>query len=113
MAAPYANNPVAIKAEPLEYLMNGDCTQLKVEPVSAGASPSAQSDEDLYEDAGDLDYANAISGVYLTRIPRYLWENWSKLDDEEEIRLGTIRMEGGGTDNIQRVRRQSKHLLHL
>jgi hypothetical protein len=31
-----------------------------------------------------------------------LWEHWSKLDDDEEIRIGTVRVEGDPTD-IKRV----------
>ena len=51
-------------------------------------------DEDIYEDAGDLEFAEASRGLYLTRIPKYLWKHWSKLDNEQEIRLGTVRVEG-------------------
>ncbi len=51
-------------------------------------------DDDIYEDAGDLDFSNAARGLYLTRIPPYLWESWSQLDENEEIRLGTVRVEG-------------------
>ncbi|KAL3465273.1 transcription initiation factor IIF, beta subunit-domain-containing protein [Aspergillus heterothallicus] len=59
-------------------------------------------DEDLYEDAGDLDFANAAQSLWLSRIPRSLWEHWSKLDDDEEIQIGTIRIEGELND-IKRV----------
>jgi len=51
-------------------------------------------DDDIYEDAGDLDFSNSARGFYLTRIPTYLWESWSQLDENEEIRLGTVRIEG-------------------
>ena len=71
---------------------------------SAPASPSAQSDEDIYEDAGDLDFAGTTQGLYLTRIPKYLWETWSKLKDDDEIRIGTIRVEGS-LEDPKRVRR--------
>lgn len=50
--------------------------------------------EDIYEDAGDLDFSAAAQDVWLSRIPRSLWEHWSKLDDDEEIQIGTIRIEG-------------------
>ncbi|MCJ1267757.1 hypothetical protein MMC22_007643 [Lobaria immixta] len=65
---------------------------------SAPASPSAQSDEDIYEDADDLDFAGTTQGLYLTRIPKFLWETWSKLKDADEIRIGTIRVEGSSED---------------
>ncbi|KAL4925490.1 transcription factor IIF subunit TFG2 [Aspergillus undulatus] len=51
-------------------------------------------DEDLYEDDGDLDLSNVASNVWLSRIPKSLWEHWSKLDDDEEIQIGTVRVEG-------------------
>ena len=58
-----------------------------------GASPMAV-DEDIYEDAGDLDFfdpsSNAAS-MYLARVPPYVWAAWDKLDDDEEIPIGTIR----------------------
>ena len=82
---------------------NGEKFKFKIEPDSPRASPGAQADEDLYEDAGDLDFSGAIQNIYLTRIPRYLWDDWSKLDNDQEIQIGTVRMEGTGGD-IKRVR---------
>ncbi|KAI4266823.1 MAG: hypothetical protein L6R38_008527 [Xanthoria sp. 2 TBL-2021] len=86
--------------------MNGIDGNVKVEPPSAAASPAPQSDDDIYEDAGDLDFSHAVQGLYLTRIPKYLWESWSTLDDDEEIRLGTMRVEGG----LEDVKRMSLFL---
>lgn len=83
---------------------NGEELKVKLEPDALRASPGIQSDEDLYEDAGDLDFSGAVQGIYLTRIPKFLWENWSKLDDEQEIQLGTVRIEGTESD-VRRVRR--------
>ncbi len=99
-----------IKSEFGTQHANGEESKVKLEPDVLGASPGVQSDEDLYEDAGDLDFSNAIQGIYLTRIPRFLWENWSKLDDDQEIQLGTVRVEGTGGD-VRRVRRYL-NLLH-
>ncbi|CAL8582697.1 hypothetical protein XPA_008348 [Xanthoria parietina] len=86
--------------------MNGTDGNVKVEPPSAAASPAPQSDDDIYEDAGDLDFSRAVQGLYLTRIPKYLWESWSTLDDDEEIRIGTVRVEGG----LEDVKRMSLFL---
>ncbi|KAK2784856.1 hypothetical protein FQN53_008189 [Emmonsiellopsis sp. PD_33] len=74
---------------------------IKTEPDSNQGS-GMLSDEDIYEDTGDLDFANAMQDVWLTRIPKMLWENWSRLEDDEEIQIGTVRVEGGPTD-IKRV----------
>ncbi|KAK2758739.1 hypothetical protein FQN54_003429 [Arachnomyces sp. PD_36] len=65
-------------------------------------SPGAMSEDDIYEETGDLDFTGADQDVWLTKIPRFLYENWSKLDDDEEIQIGTVRVEKGPTD-IQRV----------
>ncbi len=99
-----------IKSEFGRQNANGEESKVKLEPDPLGASPGAQSDEDLYEDAGDLDFSGAIQGIYLTRIPRFLWENWSKLEDDQEIQLGTVRIESTGSD-VKRVRRDLD-LLH-
>ncbi|KAL8733976.1 MAG: hypothetical protein Q9166_001737 [cf. Caloplaca sp. 2 TL-2023] len=84
--------------DPAGPAMNGDNAYVKVEPPSAAASPAAHSDEDMYEDAGDLDFSRAAQGLYLTRIPKYLWESWSNLDGDEEIQIGTVRVEGALED---------------
>lgn len=81
-----------------------DSARVKIEPPSTATSPTAHSDDDIYEDAGDLDFSQAVQGLYLSRIPKYLWESWSKLKDDQEIRLGTIRVEGD-LDDVKRVLR--------
>lgn len=91
-----------VKMEPNGLVVNGHEGHIKVEPPSAAASPAAHSDDDLYEDAGDLDFSRTAQGLYLTRIPKYLWESWSTLDDEEEIQIGTVRVEGG-LEDVKRV----------
>lgn len=97
---------LSVKLESGFTSFNGGEPQIKEDPDSMGASPAALSDDDIYEDAGDLDFSSAQQGVWLTRLPKFLWENWSKFDDDEEIQLGTVRLEGP-TGNITRVRRRS------
>lgn len=77
--------------------------QVKHEPDTLGASPGSQLDDDIYEDAGDLDFAGSDQNVFLTRLPKFLWESWSKLDDDQEIQIGRVRVEGNPGD-IKRVR---------
>ncbi|KAL8712443.1 MAG: hypothetical protein Q9220_003291 [cf. Caloplaca sp. 1 TL-2023] len=91
-----------VKAEVASANVNGESAHIKVEPPSNPASPAAASDEDIYEDAGDLDFSKAVQGLYLTRIPRYLWDNWANLEDDQEIQLGTIRVEGS-LEDVKRV----------
>ena len=101
---------IPIKSEIGRPHANGEESKIKLESGSPRASPGAQTDEDLYEDAGDIDFSGAIQGIYLTRIPRFLWENWSKIDDDQEIRLGTVRIEENGGD-VKRVRQRLESLL--
>ncbi|MCJ1464069.1 hypothetical protein MMC07_002681 [Pseudocyphellaria aurata] len=96
--AAHAKGPPVVKTEPGSQVTKGKQPRIKQEADSVAASPSAQSDEDIYEDAGDLDFGGSTQGIYLTRIPKYLWETWSKLDDDDEIRIGTIRVEGSSED---------------
>lgn len=78
-------------------------SRIKVDPDSSVALPGGpQWGEDVYEDAGDLDFGELGNGVYLTRIPRFLWKTWSQLNDDQEIKLGTVRVEGDLSD-VKRV----------
>lgn len=69
-------------------------TLIKPDPDTKGASPGAFADDDIYEDAGDLEFNSNPDwqALYLARVPKDLWKAWSKLDDDAEIQLGTIRM---------------------
>ena len=76
---------------------------VKTEPETKLGIADIPVDDDIYEDAGDLDFTRADQQVYLTHLPPWLWEMWSQLDDDEEIQVGTIRIEGTGNDT-KRVR---------
>lgn len=65
-------------------------------------SPYADSTDDGLEDGGDLDFTNAQQQLWLTQIPRSLWQNCSGLGLDDEIEIGTIRVEGP-PENPQRV----------
>ena len=75
---------------------------IKPEPLDT-PSPFADEDEDMYEDAGDLDFSQAQQQIWLSHIPRTLWEKLSKLQDDDEIEIGRIRVEGSES-NPSRVR---------
>ncbi|EGE06650.1 transcription initiation factor IIF subunit beta [Trichophyton equinum CBS 127.97] len=97
-------------------MANLNAGQVKAEPPAnpgikeePDTKDTNMSDEDIYEDTGDLDFTNAFQNVWLTRIPRTLWEQWSKLDDDEEIQIGTVRVEGDPTD----IKRISLRLLDI
>lgn len=81
-------------------------TLIKPDPEAAGASPAAFTDEDIYEDTEDLEFNTdpKYQGLYLARVPKYVWESWSELDDDAEIQIGTIRQETvTERDGTQRV----------
>ncbi|KAI5466777.1 transcription initiation factor IIF, beta subunit-domain-containing protein [Mariannaea sp. PMI_226] len=73
---------------------------IKPDP-EASASPANAEDDDMYEDAGDLEFyentgpGNAFETLYLARIPKSMWEAWMKtterLGDDDEIQIGTLR----------------------
>lgn len=103
MATALGSQIPGFKTEQEASGMLGEGAHIKVEPPSTAPSPANHSDEeDIYEDAGDLDFSRAVDDLYLSRIPKYLWESWSQLKDDEEIQLGTIRIEGSLND-IKRV----------
>lgn len=67
--------------------------EIKPDPDALGASPAALSDEDVYEDAGDLEFNTNpdFQKLYLAKVPKFVWEAWDALDDDAEIQIGTIR----------------------
>ena len=92
----------SIKVEPAQTGQTGQDAQVKPDPDSPNASSGPQLDDDIYEDAGDLNFGGAEQGVFLTKVPKFLWEKWSKLEDNGELQIGTVRVEGG-LDDIKRV----------
>ncbi|KXH39463.1 transcription initiation factor IIF [Colletotrichum salicis] len=78
-----------------------DSTYIKPEPYikpDPEAIPAAPvDDDDLYEDAGDLEFFDQLSDhgafgqAYLARVPKDLWEAWDSLPDDAEIEIGTMR----------------------
>lgn len=103
MTATYGPNVPDLK---VENPINGQTPYIKPDPDSIGDSPTAHTDDDSYEDAGDLEFAGADQGFYLTRVPKFLWERWSQLDDNQEVTIGTVRVEGR-TQDTMRVRHKS------
>jgi transcription initiation factor TFIIF subunit beta len=83
-----------------------DRPYFKQDPDSKDIALRDIDEEDLYEDAGDLDFTQAGQNVWLSRLPRQLWEHWAHLDDDEEIELGTMRVEGTPND-IKRVSKKT------
>lgn len=78
---------------------------IKPDPEGPGASPATLPDEDIYEDAGDLEFSTdpKFAKVYLARVSKDLWKSWSSLDDDAEIQIGTIRQSYRTVNGQQRV----------
>ncbi|KAI1379395.1 transcription initiation factor IIF, beta subunit-domain-containing protein [Hypoxylon crocopeplum] len=68
---------------------------IKAELDDNGVSPAAVSEDDVYEDAGDLEFYDPTDlhegSVYLTHVPKYLYDAWARMDDDAEIKIGTLR----------------------
>ncbi|KAK7430879.1 hypothetical protein QQZ08_002669 [Neonectria magnoliae] len=77
-----------------------DAGFIKPDPEAA-ASPAPAEEDDLYEDAGDLEFFDkeadnrSLNSIYLARVPKYMWDAWVKLTDrlgdDDEIQIGTLR----------------------
>ena len=85
----FETNVPSIKVEGAAYN-----TTVKAETDGSLGIAGIPADEDIYEDAGDLDFSKANEQLYLTNLPTWLWEIWSQLDDKDEIEIGTMRVEG-------------------
>ncbi|KAK8140468.1 hypothetical protein PG984_000534 [Apiospora sp. TS-2023a] len=70
---------------------------VKPEPEDASASPAVMSDDELYEDAGDLEFYDTTSptdpsaNLFLTHVPKYLYDQWAQLKEDEEVEVGKVR----------------------
>lgn len=68
--------------------------QVHIKPDPETGSPLA---EDDFDDAGDLEFydqslpGDPLGTMYLARLPNYVWQAWSDLDDDAEIQIGTVR----------------------
>lgn len=91
----YGAEAPSIKVDPAQSVMSSQEPRIKPDPDTLGASPGPQLEDDIYEDTGDLEFAGAERDFYLTKVPKFLWDSWDKLDDNQEIQIGTVRVEGG------------------
>jgi TFIIF, beta subunit N-terminus len=87
---------------PTMKIENAPSPQVKDEAADVSPSPYMEED-DIYEDAGDLDFSGAQQQLWLSRIPKSLWEVWASMPEDGEIEIGTIRVEGD-SDDPKRVR---------
>ncbi|KAK8181804.1 transcription initiation factor IIF, beta subunit-domain-containing protein [Phyllosticta capitalensis] len=64
-----------------------------IKPDPDTASPGGFVDDDMFEDTGELNIPPdfpASQQVWLTRVPKWLWEKLADFDDDEEIEIGRV-----------------------
>ena len=49
-------------------------------------------DDDEDEDTGELHIPSSLRGIWLTWIPRMLWDSWANFQEDEEIQIGLVRV---------------------
>ncbi|KAI0125800.1 putative transcription initiation factor IIF subunit beta [Xylariales sp. AK1849] len=98
----------SIKSEPV----------IKPDPEDAKQSPAALDDDDLYEDAGDLEFydpnvpQDPYGTISLAHIPKYLYDQWAQLKDDEELVVGKVRTWQQADKNGQSIQRTAMLLDH-
>ena len=74
--------------------MNGvkeeDVVGVKQESISIDSAALMNDDEE--EDTGELNIPSSLRGIWLTWIPRMLWDSWASLNEDEEIQVGLVRV---------------------
>ncbi|RMZ79701.1 hypothetical protein DV738_g3218, partial [Chaetothyriales sp. CBS 135597] len=97
LSTPITQSPVftmaALSSGPVPIVKVEDDV-VKDEPMEDDAVPYMDDPDD---EGGDLDFSAAKQDVWLGHVPRTLWGVLSKLgtvDDDNEIEIGTIRVEG-------------------
>ena len=60
--------------------------------------PSPYMDDDAEDETPDLDFKQAQQQLWISQVPRELWDIWSKLGDDAEIEIGTLRVEGSDSN---------------
>lgn len=100
MATPHVQAEPSVKLEAAGIKQEPpglSSSEMKVEP-GFKAEPGYADDDELYEDAGDLDVSNGDRAVWLVKLPQFLAERWKDIDEDEEIVLGTVKVDRNAPD---------------
>lgn len=62
--------------------------------------PMDYEDDELYEDAGDLDMTHGDDAVWLVKLPSFVAERWNEIEEEEEICLGYIKVRANDQTHV-------------
>jgi transcription initiation factor TFIIF subunit beta len=62
-----------------------------------GAHVKAESEVDEYEDTGEcqMPTSQEEQDAWLVKLPKWLWQAWASIDDDEQIELGRVRVYEG------------------
>ncbi|KAG8628050.1 hypothetical protein KVT40_003923 [Elsinoe batatas] len=74
---------------------------VKIKPDPASALTPMAVDEDEYEDTGELHIngSEETNGAWLAKLPKWLWEAWANIAEDEEIELGKVRVYNNNLPN--------------
>jgi transcription initiation factor TFIIF subunit beta len=93
MSAPIKLEPGSSSSSAAHIKQEPGASHIKSENPQSPASASFNDDDELYEDAGDLDILAGQRAVWLVKLPQFLAERWKDIDEDEEIVLGTVRVD--------------------
>ncbi|KAL1651352.1 hypothetical protein SLS58_000692 [Diplodia intermedia] len=80
--------------------------QIKPDPdIKSPSGPGFADVDDMYEDTGELNIPTDFGDrqVWLTRVPKWLWEVLSKAEDDDEIEIGRILEWQEGNDTKRKL----------
>jgi transcription initiation factor TFIIF subunit beta len=89
-----------IKAEPGVKLEQDIKSELGMTPPELKQEMGYADDDELYEDAGDLDMTQADRAVWLVKLPQFLAERWKDIDEDEEITLGVVKVDPNNQSQV-------------
>jgi len=95
-----------IKQENQSIKMEDEDVKIKPEMIDSGDIGNIHIDEDDYEDTGELQIRGDQESekAWLAKLPKWLWEAWSNIAEEDEVELGKIRVYNSvGSNGKQRI----------
>jgi hypothetical protein len=97
-------NPPYSSSERITRFRMAEQPQIKPEPDTGSPFMDEADETPDLEFYDRLPQADELNKMYLTRLPNYLWEAWSQLDDDDEIEIGTIRQSVDATGKTVSLR---------
>lgn len=54
-------------------------------------SPMLEDEDDAFEDTGELEMPKSLPKAWMIKVPKLIYDRWSEVDDDEPIRIGTLK----------------------